>query len=450
MCRSYPPDSGAPITPEAQPGRSSAGARWKRRGILSGAALVVAGVAVVTANLWPESDLVEHRVSSPYGVADPRFVRAMSSLLGPALLDGNSVIELTNGEEAFPAMLAAIRHARHSITFETYIYWEGEIGAAFAAALAERARSGVRVHVLLDWLGSQKMDDENLTQLRRAGAEVVLYRRPRWHNLGELNERTHRKLLAIDGKVGFTGGFGIADKWRRDGDDPEHWRDSHFRVEGPVVAQLQSAFMDNWLRARPELLHGDAYFPRLEPRGSLRAQVFVSSPDEGSGTMRLMYLLSIAAARRNVRIATAYFVPDSLTVKALVAARRRGVAVEIIVPGPHIDFPVSRHASHALWGPLLAAGVKIYEYQPTMYHVKLLIVDDLWVSVGSTNLDYRSFRYNDEANLNVYDADFARGQNAVLDADRARSREVTYAQWKRRPRSEKVRDRLSALLRWQL
>lgn len=172
--------------------------RARRWSIGCGATAVALVVAVFLANLWPESDLVEHRVSSPYGVEDPQFVRAMSSLLGPALLEGNSITELTNGEEAFPAMLAAIAHARHSITFETYIYWEGEIGARFAAALAERARSGVRVHVLLDWVGSQKMDDHGLAELRRAGAEVVLYRRPRWHNLGELNERTHRKLIVDD------------------------------------------------------------------------------------------------------------------------------------------------------------------------------------------------------------------------------------------------------------
>lgn len=422
----------------------------RRWGIGCGAAVLLLAIAIIVANLWPESDLIEHRVASPYGVDDPQFVRAMSSLLGPALLEGNHVTELTNGEEAFPAMLAAIRGAQRSITFETYIYWEGEIGRRFAAALADRARAGVRVHVLIDWAGSHKMDERSLAQLRAAGASVALYRRPRWHNLGELNERTHRKLLIVDGKIGFTGGFGIADKWRRDAGDPAHWRDSHFRVEGPVVAQLQSAFMDNWLRTSPALLHGDAYFPQLAPRGSSRAQTFVSSPDEGSGTMRLMYLLSIASARRSIRIATAYFVPDALMIRALVDARRRGVAIEIIVPGPHIDFPLVRRASRALWGPLLAAGVKIYEYQPTMYHVKIFIVDDRWVSVGSTNLDYRSFRLNDEANLNVYDAAFAREQIAVLDEDRRRAREITFREWQSRPASVKIGDRLAALIRWQL
>lgn len=424
--------------------------RTRRWSIGCGGAAAALVVAIVLANLWPESDLVEHRVISPYGVDDPRFVRTMSSLLGPPLVEGNRIIELTNGEETFPAMLEAIRGAQRSITFETYIYWEGAIGERFAAALAERARAGIRVHLLLDWAGSQRMDEESLAQLRAAGADVALYRRPRWHNLGELNERTHRKLLIVDGRVGFTGGFGIADKWRRDGENPEHWRDSHFRVEGPVVAQLQAAFMDNWLRSSPALLHGDAYFPHLTPSGLSRAQTVVSSPDQENGTMRLMYLLSIASARRSIRIATAYFVPDALTTKALIDARRRGVSVEVIVPGPHIDFPIVRRASRALWGPLLAAGVKIYEYQPTMYHVKILVVDALWVSVGSTNLDYRSFRYNDEANLNVYDPAFAAEQAAVLDEDRAQAREITYAEWKRRPATAKIIDRLAALLRWQL
>lgn len=424
--------------------------RTKR--VLVGIGIVLAAglFAIIVANLWPESDLVEHRVQSSYDVTDPQFVHAMSSLLGPALVGGNTVTELSNGVEAFPAMLAAIRSATKSITFETYIYWEGAVGRAFSAALAERARAGVPVHVLIDWAGSHKMDEASLAMLRDVGVQVVRYRRPRWHNVGELNERTHRKILVVDGRIGFTGGFGIADKWAGDAQSPDHWRDSHFRVEGPVVAQLQAAFLDNWLRTHPDLLHGNAYFPVIPASGTQVAQVFVSSPDEGAGRMRLMYLLSIASARRTVRIATAYFVPDELTVRALLAARRRGVEVEILVPGPHIDYEITRRASRALWGDLLRAGVRIYEYQPTMYHVKVFVVDGLWVSIGSTNIDYRSFRYNDEANLNVYDAAFAAKLERMLDTDRKRARLMTYEQWRQRPITEKLGERAASLLRWQL
>ena len=422
----------------------------KKTLLILAAVVGVALLAIVIANLWPESDLVEHRVEPLYAVDDPQFLRAVGTLLGPSLTEGNSVVELTNGDEVFPAMLEAIRSAKQSITFETYIYWEGAIGRAFAAALSERARAGVPVHIILDWAGSQKMDEESLDTLRAAGADVVMYRRPKWHNVGELNERTHRKLLVVDGRIGFTGGFGIADKWLGDAKTPDHWRDSQFRVEGPVVAQMQAAFMDNWLRVRADLLHGEAYFPPLFRRGQHQAQMFVSSPDEGNGRMRLLYLLSIASARESVRIATSYFVPDKLTTEALVSARRRGVDVEIIVPGPHIDMEIVRRASRALWGPLLAAGVRLYEYQPTMYHAKFMVVDGVWVTVGSTNIDYRSFQYNDEANLNVHDQNFAGEVERVFTSDRSKSRRVTLAGWQNRPWTEKIKERLAALLRWQL
>jgi cardiolipin synthase len=221
-------------------------------------------------------------------------------------------------------------------------------------------------------------------------------------------------------------------------------------MEGPVVAQCQAAFMDNWLKTRSRVLHAEEYFPELKPQGSCRAQVFMSSPSEGSESARLMYLMSIASAGRSVRIANAYFVPDDLSVQTLVDACRRGVAVEIIVPGEHIDTAVTRRAGRSRWGPLLEAGVAIYEYGPTMYHCKVMIVDDLWTSVGSTNFDNRSFRLNDEANLNVYDADFARDQVQAFERDKERSRRVSLEEWKNRPLSERLKERTAGLLRSQL
>jgi cardiolipin synthase A/B len=393
---------------------------------------------------------IQKEVAHLYGAGDPQFARSMGTLLGPLLLAGNRVRALCNGDEIFPAMLDAIRAARRTITFETYIYWSGEIGRAFADALAERARAGVKVHVLLDWVGSGKMDATTIASMEQAGIEVRKYHPLRWYNLGRLNNRTHRKLLVVDGRIGFTGGVGIADQWLGNAEGPEHWRDSHFQLEGPAVAQMQAAFMDNWIETRSVVLHGDDYFPALEPVGPHVAQVFKSSSTEASESARLMYLLSIASASRSVRIANAYFVPDRLSVETLVAAQRRGVRVEIIVPGRHTDAAVVRRASRSRWGPLLEAGVSIYEYRPTMYHTKVMIVDDVWASVGSTNFDSRSFRLNDEANLNILDPGFAREQAAVFEEDRARSALITLAMWNSRARSEKLKGRLAGLLRLQL
>jgi cardiolipin synthase len=414
------------------------------------ALIVGALVVLLVANLSSSAKKVEHHIEHEYGAGDPQFARSLGSLLGPALVPGNRVRALCNGDEIFPAMLEAIRGARGTICFETFIYWSGETGREFAEALSERARAGVKVHVILDWVGSSKMDAELLEAMKRSGAQVVRFHPPRWYSLGRLNNRTHRKLLIVDGRVGFTGGVGIADNWMGNAQDPDHWRDTHFQVEGPAVAQMQAAFLDNWMETCAEVLHGKEYFPEVDPVGSHSAQVFKSSADDASESVRLMYLLSIASADRSIRLANAYFVPDSLAVDTLVAASRRGASVEIIVPSRHIDSKVVRRASRALWGPLLEAGVAIYEYQPTMFHVKVLVVDEVWTSVGSTNFDNRSFRLNDEANLNILDADFAAGQARIFEQDKAKSCRITLEEWRRRPWRERALDGLAALLRLQL
>ncbi|HEU5249073.1 MAG TPA: cardiolipin synthase [Thermoanaerobaculia bacterium] len=412
-----------------------------------GATLVL---ILIVLNLSSGEKKIKHQIEPLYAVGDPQFLRSMGTLLGPPVVGGNRVTTLLNGDQIFPAMLDAIRGAKETIDFETYIYWSGDIGQQFADALSERARAGVRVHVLLDWVGSGKAKKEYLDEMREAGVEVEKYHPLKWYHLARINNRTHRKLLIVDGRVGFTGGVGIADKWSGNAQDPDHWRDSHFRLEGPAVAQMQAAFMDNWMKTQSKVLHGENYFPRLEPVGASGAQVFKSSPREGSESVRLMYLLSIASARRRLLIANSYFVPDDLSVEALAAARERGVDVEIIVPGTEIDSELTRKASRSRWGELLEKGVEIYEYRPTMYHCKVMVVDDLWVSVGSTNFDNRSFRLNDEANLNVLDGDFAREQTAVFEQDRSRSHRVTLAEWKNRPLWEKLAERAAGLLRSQL
>lgn len=407
-------------------------------------------VSLIVRVLTSREKKIDYAIEHLYSVDDDQFLRSIGSLLPPATLGGSKITALINGDHFFPEMLDSIRSARETVCFETYIYWQGEIGRQFSDAISDRARAGVQVHVLLDWLGTKKMDPDSLQAMRAAGAEVERYHPLRWYNIRRANNRTHRKLLVVDGRVAFTGGAGIADVWSGNAQDPDHWRDSHFKIEGPVVAQCQAAFMDNWLKTRSRVLHAREYFPEIAPAGPHRAQVFMSSPSEGSESARLMYLFSIASATKSIRIASAYFVPDDLSVRTLVDARRRGVTVEVIVPGEHIDTKVTRRASRSRWGPLLEAGMAIYEYRPTMYHCKVLIVDGRWTSVGSINFDNRSFRLNDEANLNVYDADFAREQADVFERDKEQSSRVTLEQWRNRPWAEKLQERLAGLVRSQL
>jgi cardiolipin synthase len=389
---------------------------------------------------------IEHR----YEIASPQFLRSMGVLLGPALEPGNQVDTLVNGDQIFPAMLAAIRGAKKTITFETYIYWKGDVGKQFADALAERAKAGVKVHVLLDWAGSHKMDQDTLNEMGRAGAVVIKYHRPQWYHFKHLNHRTHRKLLVVDGTIGFTGGVGIADEWNGHAQDENHWRDTHFRIQGPVVAQMQGAFTDNWTQGTGEVLHGEDYFPALRPLGSFPAQMFKSSIEGGAESMQLMYLLSLAAARSSVNLSMAYFMPDGLTMDHIVAALERGVRVRVIVPGDHNDSILVRAASRSEYGRILRAGGEIYEYQPTMFHCKVLVVDGRWVSVGSTNFDSRSFRLNDEANLNVYDEEFAKRQLAQFEEDLGKSRRITLHEWETRPLWQKAWDHTVAFFGPQL
>ncbi|WP_296914458.1 phospholipase D-like domain-containing protein [Polaromonas sp.] len=424
----------------------------KKRFVLTMAVtfLVTLAAVLIAVNFSSGEKKVERELPRLYSTQDPQFLRAMGALLGPGIVGGNLVQELLNGDQIFPPMLAAIRGAQRSITFETYIYWSGDIGREFSSALAERARAGVKVHVLLDWVGSAKIDESFMQEMRAAGVAIRKFHEPSWYNFAQLNNRTHRKLLVADGKIGFTGGVGIAPKWTGAGQDAEHWRDSHFRIEGPAVAQMQAVFMDNWLKVTGQVMHGEAYFPALQAVGKSAAQVFSSSPSGGSESMQLMYQLSITAAERSIDLSSAYFVPDDLTSKALTEALQRGVKIRIILPGEIIDTETVRAASRGSWGPLLRAGAQIYEYQPSMYHCKVMIVDKLLVSVGSTNFDNRSFRLNDEANLNVFDPAFAERQTAVFEDDLRRARQMSYATWADRPLKEKLQERLALLVGSQL
>ena len=416
-----------------------------------GLAVIVTGlVLVLLQNFKTPEKVLERNVAHRYGIHDPQFQREMSVLLGPQIVRGNHVTALQNGREIFPAMLEAIRSARTSITFETYIYWSGETGEAFTAALSEQARAGVPVHVVVDWAGSVKMDKSLLDSMEAAGVSVHRYRPLHWFNLGRMNNRTHRKLLVVDGLIGFTGGVGIADQWSGDGADPEHWRDTHFRVEGPVVAQFQAAFNDNWIKTSGQVLNGQNYFPPLPDTGEMAAHVFLASPSGGSESMHLMYLLAIAAAETSIDLAASYFVPDTLLIEGLIAARKRGARLRILVPGPHIDSPTVKIASKSAWGEILRAGAEIHVYQPTMLHTKLLVIDAAFVSVGSTNFDMRSIRLNDEASLNIYSSAFAAQMTAAFEHDLLAAERYTLAQWENRPLREKLAEKLLLPIKSQL
>jgi len=414
-----------------------------------GAAACLFATLVVMNLLTPEKKLSEVPVHR-YAIDSDEYRREMSVLLGPTVLNGNTVQVLENGDAIFPAMLSAIAAAQHSVNFETYIYWSGEIGERFTEALSERARAGVRVHVTIDWVGSVKMEDALLKRMAEAGVEVRRYRPIRWYTVARINNRTHRKLLVTDGRVAFTGGVGIADQWQGDAQDPDHWRDLHFRVEGPVAAQFQAAFNDNWVKMTGKILNGDPYFDAVPQAGSVSAQLFIASPSGGSQSMQLMYLMSIAAAEHTLDISAAYFVPDRLLLEALLAARQRGVRVRLLVPGPHTDSEAVAIASKRGWGRLLEAGVEIHEYQPTMMHTKMFVADSYLVSVGSTNLDIRSLRLNDEANLNVYDAAFGAQMTAIFEGDLARARPYTAQMWAARPWSQRLAEWIIVPIKSQL
>lgn len=365
---------------------------------------------------------ISHEVTPLYSARAPEFRQAMGSVLGPNFLPGNKIITLVNGDQIFPAMLKGIRSARKSINFETYVYRDGDIAREMSMALAERARAGVKVHAILDAQGSFKIGPSNLATLRDAGVEVSMYHSLLWLDPRRFNNRTHRKLLIIDGKTAFIGGVGIADLWTGHAEDSKHWRDNHYQVTGPVVAQMQAIFMENWLKTNGTLLHGNEYFPPLGSTGSSLAQAFKGSPRNGSIDVEEMYLLAIASAQKSLLIENAYFLPNEMTRQALVHAAQRGVNIEVIVPGKHIDQKLVRYASRRHYPELVSAGIKLYEYEPTMVHVKLLIVDGVFASVGSANLDNRSIRLNDEANLDVLDSRFAAEQTKLFEADKRRSR----------------------------
>ncbi|HEY8849883.1 MAG TPA: cardiolipin synthase [Thermoanaerobaculia bacterium] len=393
---------------------------------------------------------MRYHMKHQFNVHDLAFLQTMNALTGASLLEGNHITVLKNGVEIFPAMLSAVRSAKKTINLEFYIYWDGEIGRVFAEALAERARAGVQVKIILDAVGSVAMSQSLIDFLARNGIDMEWYHPLRWYTIWRMNHRTHRKLLIVDGQIGFSGGVGIADTWLGNADSRDHWRETVAQVEGPVVTQMQFAFMDNWVKSRGELLTGLDYFPSIDRRGPHLAQVIKSSPSEGSSTVKLLYIVSIVSATKSIYISNAYFVPDRDTIRALEGAVRRGVDVRVIVPGEYTDVPLVRQASRMHYELLLRRGIRIFEYQPTMMHAKTMVVDGVWSTIGSSNFDDRSFRLNDEVNVNVHDVDIAQQMESMFFEDLAHSNEITLRHWFRRPRLAKLKEKLADVLKQQL
>lgn len=365
-------------------------------------------------------DLPDH----PAPVDSTQFAELLSRTAKAPWTEGNAIRTLVNGDEFFPAMLHAIRNARSSVTFETFVFKQGAVGRDFTVALSNAASRGVRVHVILDSNGSQWVDEVDVGLLRSQGVELHFFRPFSILRPLAYNTRTHRKTLVIDGKIAFTGGAGFTDRWLGNAQSPRNWRDTQYEVRGPVVRQFQHSFNDNWNELTGETLSGPAYFPELPSVGSLTVHLSVGAPDERGDTIGSSYLLAIRAARKAIRIAHSYFIPHRILVDALLAARKRGVSVEIIICGDHTDFPLGQIAQRPALRKLAEAGAEILEYEPTMMHAKLVMVDDHFVSVGSANFDDRSFFINDEANLHVLDDSFALQHSRIFDEDKKHCRRL--------------------------
>lgn len=453
----------------ARQGASENSGRWRRWRyfIWSGWMVVLIWAAEATWKKWlgvlglllllfiaflfnPVEEEPKYGLDHEFAIDSPEFLASITGATDAPFIPGNKLEIYNNGDEFYPPMLQAIEGAQKTITIEAYIYWAGDIGRRFAEALANKARSGVTVKLLLDAVGSSTISDELLKVLEDGGCQVRWYHPVHWYTLNRVNNRTHRKSLIIDGRIGFTGGAGIADHWLGHAQDPEHWRDIQIRMEGPAVIPLQTAFARNWLETTDELISGEAYYPSSLPGGSLAVQSILSSPESGSSTVRVMYYLSIVCARKSIYIANPYFVPDEQAISILIDAKKRGVDVKIMITGQHNDNFVARRNSTRLYDKLLAAGIEIYEYDRTMLHQKFMVCDGIWSTVGTTNFDNRSFGLNDENNVCVYDRAIAARWEQIFFNDLTACRRIKYEEHKQRGLGIRAAELLASLLRDQV
>ena len=408
---------------------------------------------------WYAADSLRHRREGGHGyrlrgevdVREPSFLRAAEALTGAPVSYGNDAELLINGDQIFPSYVGAIRDAEETVNLTTYAYWRGDIAIEVADTLCEKATAGVECNVIVDAVGAAQMDRKLVRKMRDAGVHVCFFRPPKPYAVRRLQYRNHRKLLIVDGSTGFTGGVGIAEEWTGNAQDPDHWRDTHVRVTGPVVRGLQGAFAENWLECTGDVLAGDRYLPDIEAiEDGGPMQVMRSSATVGDSNAEALVYLAVAAARRSIELTSAYFVPRPAFTQALVEAAERGVTMRILVPGSHIDKQFVRTAGRAAYDELIEAGIEIYEYCPTMMHAKTLTVDESWSSVGSVNFDNRSFQLHDEVTLCVQSERFAGELHEVFEKDLEVSERIEPDEWRERPMTQRGRENVTKYARREL
>ena len=404
-------------------------------------ALIVLAIAavVVTVLLMLAQDQETLRIRSAISAEDARYPAYVAALVGADLTRGNRYDVLTNGDQIFPAMLDAIGRARRRISFETYIYDTGQAADRFTEALEAAARRGVKVNLIVDAIGASSMETEHVDRLREAGCAVRQFNTPKWYSLENLNYRTHRKILVIDGEIGFTGGVGVADHWLGNAQDKEHWRDTQVRTQGPITRLLEAAFYEDLIESSeivaPEI--DDTPQPHDEAGASLLVR---SSPTGGSNDLKRLYLLLIAGATKTLDITTPYFVTDESTMWALEDAVKRGVKIRIVVEGDITDAMPVKYASRHAYDRLLSLGIEIHEYQPSMMHTKVLVADRIVSMFGSANFDNRSLELNEELNVAVASRDLAARLTADLEQDLKVSKKLELSTWRQRPFLQKARE----------
>jgi len=407
--------------------------------------LCVVGVLITLAGFFfIRREIVDYHLPHRFPVEDPAFFSAAHALANPSSIKGNKITLMHNGDGIFPPMLEAIRNAKVSVNFEMFIFESGEIATQFIDALTERAQAGVQVRLLLDGVGAGAMlDSADVDRLVNAGCKFSYFHPVRSWRLERLNIRNHRRIMVVDGRVAFTGGVGIGDVWLGNADSPEHWREVHAKLEGPIVTRLQAAFQHHWFSSTGETLAGAGDFPELEPAGDLEAQV-VDTAAFIPGAFSLVQAVAFSSATKSIYITNAYSAPGKGQIQSLIEAAERGVDVRLLIPGSHLDQPATKIAGRSAYGELLEAGVKIYEYQPTMIHTKTAVVDGLFSVFGSSNFDNRSSRINEELDITVLNAGFGKQMQEVFFADLKNSKPYTLKEFKSRPWTE----RISEILVW--
>ncbi|HEY3567994.1 MAG TPA: phospholipase D-like domain-containing protein [Thermoanaerobaculia bacterium] len=431
----------------------SAPARWLARTVeVSHLALILYAFIVVFlfVMIWSVLHERQSHVTVPRIASFEQALPAIANLGGSAVLPGNSVQILENGDGFFPPFLADIAQARASIHLETYVWWKGEICDRIARALADKARQGVEVRITLDATGSHRGDDKLYDMMKKAGVKIALYHPFRLGDLGLLNNRTHRKLAVFDGRIAYVFGHGIAEEWTGNAQDKDHWRDTGVRLQGPIVNSVQAVFAQNWVDETAEVLVGEKYFPHLAAAGPVRAHMTASAPRGGVSEMELIDKLAIASAQKELIIQNPYFIPDKELVDLIGNAVQRGVRVRLMIPGQITDSSVVRHAGHKQFQALLDKGVEIDEFEPTLSHQKIMIIDGVWSFVGSTNFDDRSLDINDEASVGLIDPGIAGQLKAAFEADLKRCKHLDARTWSHRSLWHKLEDQLSYAINEQL